>query len=218
MSTRVKYWLSNIKVDKTVAQTFMRYHLHNVIWQAFKYVQNVKYQPFLFSINNDSGGIVHCFVQSKCKPQWCNAEDAGLSVVGMKKVEFDMIENTIFKFRLCASPVKNFKQLNGSRGKKQPMTHLDDVDRWIQRRASDNGFVLCENNFDATVVKVRKKEQKGVVIFNLASCHFNGILVVVDPKKMANALMCGVGSKKAFGFGQLLLASVVPRNKGANSW
>ena len=199
---QVNYWLSCVKLKYQSKRTFLRYYLHTLFWNAFDGCGQNE-QPFLFFIQKQYRDEIECLVQSSISPNWQYRKLGEVEVVGVKHVKFNIVEGMRLSFNLSASPVKNIMKARGVRGEKWPMTNLQDLNRWMEKRAAGNGFKLIHNNFENELLKVRKSEEVNAKFFKLAACQYDGALLVIDPEKMASALMSGVGSKKSFGFGML---------------
>lgn len=80
--------------------------------------------------------------------------------------------------------------------------------QWMARKGELHGFTLVPVTSDSLVPDVRilpeqtlRENRKGGAAFS--SALFEGRLLVLDPEKLREALVAGIGSAKAFGFGLL---------------
>lgn len=105
--------------------------------------------------------------------------------------------NSCYRFRLCANPTVT------RNGKRYGLPSEEAQLQWLTRqgeRASfriETGLVISSD-----VLKTRKAN----IEISLQRAYFEGILQVVDPMRMTDALVAGIGPGKAFGCGLLSIA------------
>lgn len=185
---------------------------------------------FLFRIDPQPGGGVVILVQSAANPDWDYAfHNAGYLLAAPPQVKpFDpcFAKEQHLRFRLVANPTRRLsKHSLGADG--QPIdpkgigrrvpVPTDQLCEWLARRAESAGFSIVK---DSTTV------QAGYIYFNkpqerredqsedkpngkgqrLRSVRYDGILEVTDPARFQEAIVQGIGSGKAFGFGLLSVA------------
>jgi CRISPR system Cascade subunit CasE len=84
---------------------------------------------------------------------------------------------------------------------------LRDTDRleWLERKATQSGFAI-----DRHAVRLQSKRiwrwSRGADSARHDGVDFEGLLTVVEPALFSGALLKGIGSAKAFGFGLLSIA------------
>jgi CRISPR-associated protein Cas6/Cse3/CasE subtype I-E len=216
MSCQASYWLSLIKVGyPKKAKRQLRYNLHRLIWKAYPGFQKGDSQPFLFSITGDGDDEgFYCLVQSSICPDWDRVyemwkeEEELISltqVVGDKYVTVPVNNGDLFAFRIQASPVKNEFVAFNVRGRKKMMKNKQEIEEWFLRRASRNGFLPEMYEFDYGQVNVRVGGDDKVDYFPLTSCQFDGVLRVKEPENFKEVINGGLGPKKAFGFGMVMV-------------
>jgi CRISPR-associated protein Cas6/Cse3/CasE subtype I-E len=219
-SNKVSFWLSLIQVRFPERKRLFRYQLHQLIWCAFPGFPAGSKQPFLFALTGmeDQNGV-HCLIQSKTKPDWDTAlltkERTPLTITkihGVKPVQFKMFSGDQFFFQLQACPIKNIFQGRNKRGKKAIIYSPQEAQLWFKRRAEQNGFAVLRNEFFINKMRVRRNPDPHATDITLSTCHFHGQLEVKNVEKFTNALLAGIGKKKIFGFGMLMLSPVAGSN------
>ena len=174
---------------------------------------------FLFRI--EGGPEPHVVVRSVIEPDWNYAfqnapellRDAEPIRFRQRTYRFDADpQKTKFAFRLLANPTMRATptsppaggyRLNRKPGEKRPRHALREESGqrdWLMRKAAEAGFAV-EGGFVVTPLgDVRHKEKRWFSVL------FEGTLTVADLPRFADALVQGIGSGKAFGFGLLSLA------------
>jgi CRISPR system Cascade subunit CasE len=180
---------------------------------------------FLFRIDPGQGGRAIILVQSAVEPNWEYAfHNSGyLLAAPVEKKPFDprFEAGQRLRFRLLANPtrrlssrsagpdgepVKSWANEKGI-GKRVPVP-VDKLSDWLARRAAASGFSI-----DADHVNI----QPGYHYVNkngtgrgtrLRFARYDGVLKVTDPARLCEAVITGIGSAKAFGFGLLSVAKL----------
>ncbi|HHB75733.1 MAG TPA: type I-E CRISPR-associated protein Cas6/Cse3/CasE [Desulfobulbus sp.] len=213
-SAEVAFWLSRIQVNPPRRKHFFRYQLHQFIWQAYPALPAGSRQPFLFTLpgQQDHNGV-YCLVQSQVKPNWSTAKhqvsDNCLvlkSNYEVKSIHFEVRPGDQFFFQLQACPMKNKFQGRKKRGQKAPVFDQIGIEKWLIRRAELHGFNILRHEFSKEKIRVSRKPDQYTKNILLSDCRFSGFLEVNDEKKFAKTIMGGIGKKKIFGFGMLMLA------------
>lgn len=114
-----------------------------------------------------------------------------------------------FRFRVSANPVHS--AMVG--GKKRRVGHVsvDAKVRWLLERCDALGIKIPNDEFGEPMVTVTRSEnlsfrrRSGRVTISRAT--FDGVLEVVDPDKLRNALTQGIGHAKSYGCGLMTLAA-----------
>ena len=217
MPNNISYWLSLIQVTPPLQKRLFRYQLHQLIWKAFPGHPAGSRQPFLFSLTgqeDDKG--VDCLVQSQERPRWdavtvefrkekYNAIKVR-NVRGVKQIALEVNTGEQFLFRLQACPIKNVFQGRHKRGRKRPITHLDEAEQWLLRRADEQGMYLIRHEIQLEKILVRRRPEPHSRDIRLTVCEYQGLLEVVDAAKFTEGIARGLGKKKIFGLGLMMLA------------
>lgn len=124
-----------------------------------------------------------------------------------------------WRFRLTANPVRAVSRhvTDTGRGQIAPHKTKDHQQRWFLDRVEGWGFGIPFNSVGAAQVAVvsaaatdfRRRDddaQEGRVTITRAT--YEGVLEVVDSKKLTEALTHGMGRAKAYGCGLMTLAPV----------
>ena len=86
---------------------------------------------------------------------------------------------------------------------------LDEGVRWLSARSNDYGFVVSPDEVVAEgYIQQKFMKKKGKHLISISTMDFDGILEVIDPEKMHQTLMEGIGPSKGFGCGLLLVKPV----------
>lgn len=168
------------------------------------------------------GGVV-ILVLSAVKPDWDYAfHNAAYLVAAPPEVKpfspsFKFGQR--LRFRLLANPTRRLSKYslgaNGQpakkwankegKGMRVPVPENRLID-WLTRRAEKAGFSFERESTSVSPSYVyisKAREEKGV---RLRSVRYDGTLTVTDPTRFRKAMMQGIGSGKAFGFGLLSVA------------
>ena len=219
-SNEVSFWLSLLQVARPQRKRLFRYYLHQLIWQAFPEFPSGSRQPFLYTLTNreDHAGI-YCLVQSATKPDWQRAtqrnNDTSLIINklhGLKSVCFTVHPGDQFFFQIDACPVKNIFQGKNKRGKKAPIYNPVEAEQWFRRRAEQNGFSVVQNESYIKKNRICSKSDINGKDITLVTSYFNGLLEVKNEKQFSEVLLTGIGKKKIFGFGMLMLSPASETN------
>ncbi len=87
-----------------------------------------------------------------------------------------------------------------------------EAERWFERRAEQNGFTVLQNELYIKKNRIRSKADLNGKDITLVTSHFTGLLEVKNEKRFAKALLTGIGKKKIFGFGLLMLSPASETN------
>lgn len=180
-------------------------------------VKRTEDSGFLFRVEPTRPTVI--LVQSSVCPDWeyafHNAEHLlrEKRITSHELVDLKLVPGKRLSFRLLANPTKRLREASVRPdgdlvqdtwvGKRVPVAD-ERLEQWLTRRAANAGFLVRE---EFTTVhpgyvywnKTRdpKKSQ------HLRSVRYDGVLEIIEPKKLCNALMSGIGPAKSFGFGLL---------------
>lgn len=161
-------------------------------------------------------GESYLLVLSKNKPDIEKLEKYGVKSSAETK-SYDKLLSSIevgmrARFKICLNTVKSIRDDKNElckRGRLVPVG-LDELHKFFLDRTEKNGFFVKEDEFDITsrgeklFVKKEEDKEKNTKV-NLVSATYGGILTVRDVDKFKNALINGIGRKKAYGFGLLTI-------------
>lgn len=119
-----------------------------------------------------------------------------------------MAAGQLWSFDLIASPSKKV----GSEGRKNAQRRIlrDPGDRqvWLERKAEQSGFEMVHvEELEQIHVSGRHASDNGGVMYHDAY-HYQGVLRITDADAFRNALQCGIGVCKAYGFGMMMVKRV----------
>lgn len=189
---------------------------------GFKHVHGMRtdQQGMLFRIESVGAGDAGILVQSALEPRWGyafhNAPHFLAADPQVKVFDPQFQAGEVLAFRLEANPTTKIGTLSradrlakktGRHGTRVPVKPTrEDMTAWLVTHATDGGFTV---NLDSLLVQpgyahMRKPLEVGGR--NLRSVRFDGVLTVTGPDKLRRAVISGIGSAKAFGFGLLSVA------------
>lgn len=176
----------------------------------------------------DTPRYVRLLVQSAAAPRWSQFAPACLgpspdargnpAVRRIDDAYAQIAAGTTYTFRLVANPTKRIAMRRDDplHGKRVHLLHEAEHLAWLARKAADHGFRLAESASAADALAVRVtslprvygyRPQADAGLLTLGGVRFDGRLTVVDPTAFVAALIHGIGSGKAYGFGLLSIAS-----------
>ncbi len=92
-------------------------------------------------------------------------------------------------------------------GHRHGLFREEDQRSWLDRKASDGGFVPLSVRIRGGLIQVSSRgRQHGTDLQRHLAVEFEGILRIVDASRFADVLRHGIGSAKAYGFGLLSIA------------
>ena len=203
-------WLAKMVIEAELAtqrrlQLADGYAWHQVSWQAFPGMDDLA-RPFLSRLDSGPNGFTLLLLSKECcpvRPEWCPEE-----CWAVKSIAPEFLQHRYYRFDLRANPTRKEAKLdaNGERtknGRRKAITRLDEQTEWLQRKATESGFVVVEApevGFCQDQV-FRKHSAHGVH----TGVRFRGVLEVTDQSRFEEAFYKGIGSAKGFGFGMSLL-------------
>jgi len=217
-------YLSKLTLDPTRAQAqrdlVSPYQLHKTIAHAFPDGESDQHRArhgVLFRVEEPERGGVSILVQSATAPDWGRLPlGYAARTDGPKPFSPDLSVGQRLRFRLVANPIRR-ERIDGKAQPRRaalvhpratgafPTGYLD----WLDRQAEVAGFTVQE----VADVPFRLAPRRRVGTDEVAKGHiphfgvrFDGLLCIVEPDRLLDALRRGIGSAKAFGFGLLSLA------------
>ncbi len=173
---------------------------------------------------DQKGDRVVIYVQSNVQPDWTRLTPGYATRFDDKQVGhlYAAIKNgTRLHFRLTANPTKRAGRSDAGNAKFADDKKRRRIDirteegrlKWLERKGAESGFRLCIAEHMAGIPSaetstgpaVRFNHDKGRVTLGVAI--FEGVLEVTDADAFRRALVNGIGTGKAYGFG---LMSVAP--------
>jgi CRISPR system Cascade subunit CasE len=169
-------------------------------------------------------------VQSRVQPDWSRLPDGFLqtdsdelnpSCKSVEGVFQELKDGMSLRFRLRANPTRRLyadrleKEINPKkRGKRVEIRDQQKQIEWLKRKEQDCGFYVKALRLNADVSNVQAGQEHNVIgrilhsenKMTFGSVLFDGELVVTDTMKFQQALINGIGTGKAYGFGLLSFA------------
>jgi len=178
----------------------------------------------LYRLEADRRGAPVVLVQSSSEPDWSRLSERSprylAGVPDCKDVAASyaaLRDGMILAFRLRANPTKKVDRRQDSdpdrhNGRRVVLTADEDQRTWLRRKGEQGGFSLVALDgrpdvLDVRVSPVERVEGRGTPDkHTFGAVTFEGKLRIDDANKMRAALIDGIGSGKAYGFGLLSLA------------
>lgn len=200
------------------------YSEHQWLWRFFP-ATNGSPRDFLFR-RSDLGNVPRFYILSKRPPERITAawdvqsrEYAPRLEVG-NQLQFDLRANPVVtvtqdgkskrhdvviqeKKRLLQA--RGFARWDEWQGKDKPEMHeliYKSCSKWLSERGKRMGFDVDQNSLLVEAYHQHRGKQEAL---RFSTVDFSGVLTVVNPDALANALFNGVGHAKAFGCGLLLV-------------
>lgn len=189
---------------------------------------------FLFRIDPLPGGRAAILVQSAIEPDWDyafhNASHLLAAPPDAKPFDPRPPAGARLRFRLVVNPTKKTGTLGkkerqelsadelkgraGRYGRRVPVPPESLLD-WLVRRSAAMGFSVDEaaSTVQPGYVYMNKSPEGKGKGQRLRSARYEGVLTVIDADRFREALVRGVGPGKAFGFGLLSTAPLIPHSK-----
>lgn len=184
------------------------YAWHQKIWEAFP-ERDGEARDFLTRLD-DTDSRFRLLVLSESlpvRPDWCPSD-----CWRTKEMGDDFLDHGTFQFSLLANATlkKVVRNADGTRqknGKRIPVVGDDELTAWLQRKAEAHGFSLGTSDLKISSMPRHYFIKKGKSGLHQGT-NFQGILKVTDPALFREALLKGIGTAKAFGFGMLCLSPI----------
>jgi CRISPR system Cascade subunit CasE len=174
-------------------------------------------------IDPRSGALV-LYVQSASDPDWSRLPAGMLAALEDRRnpdvrdlMELDLIASgKLARFRLRANPTRKIgtKSIDGQRRHGHRVPHRNDERciEWLVRKGSNHGFEIVDNGqVQPNVMLSReplRRGRRGSAAITFEGVRFDGVLRIVEAEAFRAAIINGVGSGKAYGFGLLSFAPV----------
>lgn len=177
-------------LSRIVINSHDTYEQHQAVWKLFPNTPERK-RDHLFRVEERRGNACIVLLQSSTAPKSCDS----VKVTASKQFSTKLSEGSYYKFKLVAYPTKCLSQ-----GKK--VIEIHDISaqiEWLQRKlVGANVQVTATDDF---LVSSKKSYSSRFVCFE-------GILQVLNPHSVEQALVMGIGRKKHAGAGLLSLARI----------
>jgi len=198
----------NRRVQKEIADL---YQMHRSLMRAFPNDLDAEAERVLFRLeSHPRTGALILLVQSLTLPDWSWLAEPGARGYllpvdepnpAVKSFDLNLAPGQVLAFRLRANPTVKRK------GKRLGLYREEEQMKWLERKAEQGGFrLLSARGSRQTVVGGRIHGDDATHKLRLLSVQFDGLLQVVDPDQLREAVQRGIGSSKGLGFGLLSLA------------
>jgi len=163
----------------------------------------------LFRVESVDGVGVQIIIQSHREPNWAAAFSDFPVLLGIpdhKPFDLNLTPGQVLAFRLRANPTVK-RRFNDKDHKRVGLCREEDQIDWLKRKGEQAGFRLLSartGRQETVTGALRRDGQKHDL--QLLSVQFDGLLQVVDPDRLRQAVYNGIGSGKGLGFGLLSLA------------
>jgi len=113
------------------------------------------------------------------------------------------------RFRVTLNPVISIStgKQSGKRGKVMPHVTIEHQAKYLMDRSLKNGFQLNENEFSITERSMEPLKKQKHHPVRLSKVSYEGLLTITDIELFKEALINGIGKKKAYGCGMM---TVIP--------
>ena len=199
------------------------YELHRTLARAFSTAEGQDYRAahnVLFRLEPTMPSqLPTVLVQSTNVPNWAALPlDYATTPVPCKSLELILTPGQVLGFRLLANPTRKVAREGRSQGRRVPLldTTLDDAEltpahQWLRRKAQLSGFEVLHafseaHSLNAAPAAPATGSSFAKRSLPLYGVRFDGLLRVLDPQLLTQALQQGVGPAKTFGCGLLSLA------------
>lgn len=194
------------------------YHAHQLLWKLFPYNPEAE-RDFIFREEQEQNRIYYYLV-SKRKPETYSALE-----IQTKEYSPIINEGDYYSFTIRANPVvtrKREDKKNSSQhdvlmdAKKEAKENgLSDEDAcnhinsktidWLQNKAEKHGFSISHEKATFKQYRQHNLYKKNKEKIHFSTVDYYGILKVKDSDVFQSSLFYGIGKKKAFGCGLLLI-------------
>lgn len=184
-------------------ETGDRYRLHRTLMSGFPQQLPVD-ERVLYRLETARSGVISVLMQSRYMPDWAQSER--LNALGVLVSPAEVKEwNPVFHasqlllFRLEANPTVKRE------GKRHALLKEAQQSAWLARNATEHGFQVHTLQIGQANDSFGRNEMHAMKWHGV---RFDGVLRVTDAALFAQAVACGIGSAKAFGFGLLSIAPI----------
>jgi len=207
-------YLSRVELDSQNRQKISDLtHLgayHSWVENSFPDEQGVRSRK-LWRLDNLQNKT-YLLIVSVHKPDLARLERYGVPGSAETK-NYDHFLNSIragqnYRFRAVLNPVHSVSDRVKGRGRVYPEITVRQQLAFLENRAVANGFELIPEQYmttDRRFVVMKKSGQRPIKLSRVA---YEGILRVQDAELFCKALTCGIGKKKAYGFGMMTVIPV----------
>lgn len=187
------------------------YEMHRTLMHAFPDGLTEGVERVLYRLETQPRtGMPMLLVQSKLAPDWAQLPlgyllaDPEWQNPQVKEVQLSFQAGQLLAFRLMANPTKRMsRSLSKGIEKSKRVGLYDPAEQlaWLDRKAEAHGFQVI-----SAIPNPRPPLKDRQHLLEFLNIQFDGLLRVVDPAQLSEAVVNGIGSAKAFGCGLLSLA------------
>lgn len=197
----ISYLPLNSRSAQVRAELRDPYQMHRTLTRAFGDDKD-QYERArcLFRVDEDRNRGVYVLVHSRVAPDWSFLPGRYLDGNAQVKELTPVLQSgAVLAFRLRANPTVKRE------GKRLGLYTDEERMAWLHRKGEKHGFEV--RRVDISLQDKQNADRAGKDV-TMSAVRFDGVLRVVDPGLLAEALETGIGSGKGFGFGLLSLAPV----------
>ncbi|MBU1168596.1 MAG: type I-E CRISPR-associated protein Cas6/Cse3/CasE [Proteobacteria bacterium] len=174
------------------------YRLHETVMSGFKAYENKPRVLFRVEPEWNNSGI-NILVQSAVNPDWTDLKDSGKGLIFFQVKPFNPVLNAgaCLRFRLRGNPTVK------RNGKRYGLIRDDALETWMLKWSETMGVKISSFTVtDEGYISGLKKENQ----IRIKTARFDGRFQIVDPDKLLNKIIEGIGPAKGFGCGLLSIA------------
>jgi CRISPR system Cascade subunit CasE len=202
------------QVQREVAAPYQR---HRTIMAAFP-SELPEGERILHRLEYGKNSSLTLLVQSHSAPDWSWLHEKNYLAPedpfspyenpAIKRFDLALHEGQDFLFRLRANPTVKKKRPGKRHSNRVPLVREERQREWLHHKADQHGLRVLEVNVHGERHRSgwirRDHEQRHKL--DIFMVQYDGILEVIDPQQMEEAVRNGIGPAKAFGCGLLSLA------------
>lgn len=208
----------NPRSKQVQAELANPYQMHRTIMHAYPEKLPIG-ERVLYRLDLDGqSGFPTLLIQSQSLPNWAHLQAGDRDYLlefnsladenpAIKPFEPQFTSGQHYIFRLRANPSKKMAVEGKKQGRRVGLYKEEDQVDWLKRKLAACGCKVID-------VRTAKQDNQGGALkrdkqthkLNHAAVRFDGLLIVVQPDLLRNAVSSGIGSAKGFGFGLLSLA------------
>lgn len=206
-------YLSRVEIDSQNRQKLRDLsHLgayHNWVEQSFvDEVKNNQRSRKLWRID-ELNGKAYLLIVSEAQPNLEALEKYGVTGSGECKLYDEFIntlsEGQMLRFKATLNPIfsKSTGKKSGKRGRVYTPCSIDEKLKYLMDKSLKNGFSLQHDDYYITHSNCNILKKKNIKDYHVSTVSYEGVLKITDSVAFRNALIKGIGKKRAYGCGMI---------------